>query len=208
MSETTHRAVRLALASLLAVALVAQLAVGMSRSGLTVVNFFSFFTVLSNTSAVVLLVLLAARPDRDASTRFAVFRGAVTVYMSVTGLVYALLLAPIAADVGVAEPWIDWSIHVIGPIAILADWIFDPPPSRLARNSIWAWLVFPAVYLVYSLVRGPVADWYPYPFLDPQEGGYGAVALWSVVVLVVILAFSYAYYWWANRTVQRRHATA
>jgi hypothetical protein len=201
MSETTHRALRLALSSLLTVALLSQLLIGLSRSeGLTVVRFFSFFTVLSNAAAVVMLVMLAARPDRDTSHRFSLFRGAVTVYMSVTGVVYALILAPNLADVAVPEPWIDWSIHVIGPIAVALDWIVFPPRTRIPAKGMLVWLAFPAVYVTYSLIRGPIVDWYPYPFLDPAEtGGYGAVAIWSLLVLVVILAFSFLYRWWANR---------
>lgn len=200
MNQTTHRGLRLALASLIAVALVSQLFIGMSGSNLSVVNFFSYFTVLSNTSAVVLLVLLAARPGRDDSLGFATFRGAVTVYMSVTGLVYAVILAPNLADVGVSEPWIDWAIHIIGPLAIALDWMFFRPPVRFPRRTLPVWLTFPAVYLAYSLIRGPVVDWYPYPFLDPVESnGYGGVALWSLVVLVVTLGFGLLYYWWANR---------
>jgi hypothetical protein len=45
-----------------------------------------------------------------------------------------------------------------------------------------------------------MADWYPYPFLDPAEsGGYEGVALWSLVVLTVILGVSFLTYWWVNR---------
>jgi hypothetical protein len=25
-------------------------------------------------------------------------------------------------------------------------------------------------WLAYTLVRGPIVDWYPYPFVDPREG--------------------------------------
>lgn len=200
MRETTHRAVRLALASLITVALAAQLLIGMSEGGLTVVNFFSYFTVLSNTASVVLLSILAFSPDADSRIGFALFRGAVTVYMAVTGLVYAVILAPNLADVAVPEPWIDWVIHVIGPLGVIADWFFDKPPLRLPRRSFWAWLGFPAAYVTYSLIRGPIAEWYPYPFLDPAEqGGYGGVAVMSAIVLVVIVAFSGLFYWWANR---------
>lgn len=199
MNQTIHRALRLATASLLSVALVSQLLIGMSRSDLSIGNFFSFFTVLSNTLAVIVLVMLAGRPGRDDSIGFATFRGAVTVYMSVTGLVYAVILAPGMADVAVPEPWIDWSIHVFGPVAMILDWMFFRPAVRFPVRTLWIWLVFPAVYLTYSLVRGPLANWYPYPFLDPAEsGGYGGVAVWSLVVLVVILGFSYFYYWWVN----------
>lgn len=199
MSRTLLRTLRLALASLLAVALVAQLAIGMSRSALTVVRFFSYFTVLSNAMAVVLLIMLAARPRRGASPRFAVFRGAITVYMSATGLVHALPIAPGAGDVGVSEPWIDWCIRVIGPIAMALDWIAHPPPVKVPVASLWIWPLFPAAYLGYSLIRGPFVDWYPYSFLDPAPGGYRTVAMSSGIVLVVISSLGYAYHWWANR---------
>ncbi len=200
MNETPLRSLRLALASLLTVALAAQLAIGMSRAELSVANFFSFFTILSNVSAVVMLVMLAFRPDRADGEAFSVFRGAVTVYMSVTGLVYATLLGPTGIDVGLTEPWVNWTLHILGPLALAVDWIVHRPGVRLPSRSWLIWLAFPAVYLVYPLVRGATIDWYPYPFLDPGEtDGYGGVALWSCVVLVVILAFGFGYQWWANR---------
>jgi hypothetical protein len=34
------------------------------------------------------------------------------------------------------------------------------------------------------MVRGAIAGWYPYPFLDPSDGGYGTVALYVVAILV------------------------
>jgi hypothetical protein len=82
---------------------------------------------------------------------------------------------------------------------VIADWIFEPPPVRIPGESLWIWLLFPAAYLGYSLIRGPLVDWYPYPFLDPAEGGYQEVTMWSGVVLVVILVLGYACYRWANR---------
>jgi len=200
MSVTTHRALRLTLASLLLVAMTAQLAIGMSRSGLTVVNFLSYFTILSNTLAMVLMAWLAFDPGRDSSPGFASFRGAVTVYMSLTGVIYAVVLAPVAVDLALTEPWVDWSLHVVGPIAVVLDWILDPPPVRLSTRALPAWLAFPAGYLAYTMIRGPIAHRYPYPILDPDEvGGYGAVAIWSIIVLVVILGFGALYLWWANR---------
>ncbi len=199
MSETIHRGTRLALASLLAVALTAQLLIGLSAD-LTVTNFFSYFTVLSNVGAAIVLFLLAARPGRDDARWFATVRGAVTVYMAVTGLVYATILYPQLADVAAPEPWIDMSIHVIGPIAVAADWLYDPPEVPLPAITVVYWLIFPAVYLAYSLIRGAIVDWYPYPFLDPeQSGGYGVVAIWSAIVLVVIVGFGYLFQWWARR---------
>jgi len=200
MSETTHRALRLTLASLLLVALVAHLAIGLSRNDLTVVEYFSLFTILSNTAAVVMLLLAATRPATLASDRFAVFRGAVTVYMTVTALVYAVVLAPTPFDIGLAEPWVNWSLHVVGPLLLTFDWLVDRPIERLSRSSVLVWLAFPIAYLGYTLGRGAVTGWYPYPFLDPAEtGGYGMVVLWSAAVAAITLGLGYGYHWWATR---------
>ncbi len=44
------------------------------------------------------------------------------------------------------------------------------------------------VLIVGGLVRGPIAHWYAYPFLDPRHegGGYGRVALYAVVLAVAM----------------------
>lgn len=200
MSETTLRALRLALASYLLGALVSHLAIGLSRSELTVVEFFSLFTVLSNALAVTMLILAATRPAVLSSDRFALFRGAVTLYMTITALAYAAVLATTSFDVGLAEPWVDWSLHVVGPLLVVLDWLVHRPGGDLSRNSVLVWLAFPTAYLGYTLVRGELTGWYPYPFLDPAEtGAYAMVAVWSAAALVITLGLGYGYQWWATR---------
>jgi membrane protease YdiL (CAAX protease family) len=64
---------------------------------------------------------------------------------------------------------------------------------------IFAWLAWPLVYLAYSLVRGAVVDWYPYPFLDPDEsGGYAGVAGYALAILAAFTAVGLALHWWAT----------
>jgi hypothetical protein len=93
---------------------------------------------------------------------------------------------------------------VIGPVAVAVDWFVSPPSAPIENSALAIWLLFPAVYLGYSLIRGSMVDWYPYPFLNPDEvGGYAGVALWSTVGLVVVLGFGYLYRWWVNRVVGR-----
>ncbi|MCI0679232.1 MAG: Pr6Pr family membrane protein [Actinobacteria bacterium] len=193
------RVIRLGMALLIAVAIVAQLASSNGRPGFDMFNFFSYFTIISNVVVCVLLALLAARPNRINDPRFAVFRGAATLYMAITGIVYAVLLAPIGADVDVTLPWVDSILHVIAPLWVVADWVIDPPRQPLRRNVFGVWLLFPALYLVYSLIRGAIVSWYPYPFLDPEEaGGYLAVAGVSLGVFVLTLALAALLRWWPD----------
>jgi hypothetical protein len=189
---TVLRVVRAAVAALVVVALAAQFVQGRRDNGLQAENFFSYFTVLSNCAAAVVLAVLAARPSLASAPRFAVARGAVTLYMVVTALVYAALLAPASADVGLTEPWVDAVVHEVAPVLVLLDWLIDPPGRRLSLRQVATWLIFPAVYLVYSLVRGPIADWYPYPFLDPDHstGGYALVGITSAGILVTVIVLA------------------
>jgi hypothetical protein len=181
-----------AVAALVVVALLTQFVQGRRSNGLQAENFFSYFTVLSNCAAAAVLAVLVVRPALAYAPRFALVRGAVTLYMVVTGLVYAVLLAPASADVGLTEPWVDAVVHEVAPILVLLDWLYDPPGRRLSVRAVAAWLIFPAVYLVYSLVRDPIANWYPYPFLDPDHGsnGYASVAVTSAAVLVTIIVLA------------------
>ncbi len=178
---------------LLALAIVAALATAYSS-----INFFFYFTVLSNILAAVLLAGLAVSPGWMSSN--GAFRGAVTLYMVITGMVYAVLLAPIEADVGLTDPWINYVLHSLGPAAILIDWLLFPPTVALARSALWWWLLFPAVYLTVTLIRGPIVDWYPYPFLDPGEvGSYLGVAGYSVGILLLFVGVGAFLRWWGNQ---------
>ena len=194
------RIARLVTAILIAAALTYQFGKSAQIETFDPINFFFYFTVLSNIAAAVLLAFEAVRPAAMSSPGSAVVRGAVTLYMAVTGLVYAVLLAPQAADVAVTSRWVDFVVHVVAPIVVVADWFVDPPRSRPTVAEAALWLVFPLVFLVVSLVRGPIVDWYPYPFLDPDENaGYGGVALTSLGILVVFLGIAAALRWWAGR---------
>lgn len=195
-----------AMAAAIAVAVVSQFVLELDRSSFRPYRFFCFFTILSNIAAVALLALLAVRPGLVADGRVGRVRGAITLYMAVTGVVYAVLLAPSAADVGLTEPWVDTVVHVIAPIVVVADWLLVTSSLRFSGAVLVAWLAFPLAYVTFALVHGAVTDWYPYPypFLDPGEaGGYAGVAVMSAVILVAIVALAAAIRWWAAHTAHR-----
>ncbi len=173
---------------------IAAMCVAITETKGSLVNFFSFFTIESNILAIVVLLIGGALDP--AGARWARLRGAATLYMVITGIVYAVLLAN--ADVGLIAAWVNSVLHQVTPIVLLADWILFPPWPRADRRTTayWrplAWLAFPLVYFAYSLSRGAAVDWYPYPFLDPRySGGYGRVALYAVVLTVVFALLALA----------------
>jgi hypothetical protein len=58
----------------------------------------------------------------------------------------------------------------------------------LGVRDLVQFLVFPAAYLAYSLLRGAQAGWYPYPFLNPTRvGEYGGVAVYAIGITMIFL---------------------
>jgi hypothetical protein len=180
---------------------IAAMCVAITDTTGSLVNFFSFFTIESNLLAIAVLLIGGVFDPR--SQRWAYVRGAATLYMVITGIVYAALLAN--QEVGLTAAWVDSAMHQVTPAVLLADWICFPPWSRASYRAALAWLAFPLVYLAYSLSRGAVVDWYPYPFLDPRHpGGYGRVAAFAVVLAVVMALLAVA----VNAIGRKRAASA
>lgn len=156
------------------------------------VNFFSFFTILSNVFVSIVFVLSAlylAQGKRPSPTDD-ILRGASVLYMTITGVVYAILLSGI--DVDLSLQWVNLQLHYIMPIVVVLDWLYQPQLSKLNLKRIIPWLLFPAIYLVYTLIRGPIVSWYPYPFLDPANvGGYGGVVVYCLGILGLLFVMSF-----------------
>jgi hypothetical protein len=172
---------------LLALAAIATQAISLSSLGIfNPGNFFSFFTILSNLIAAAVLLVAVARWRSERSRRLDLVRGGAVVYMAVTGIVYSLLLR--GADVDTALVWVNVVVHYLMPVVMVADWLIDPPAERITYGQGLLWLSFPFVWTIYTLIRGAIVTWYPYPFLDPTNGGYATVALYSLAILVVMFA--------------------
>ncbi len=153
-------------------------------------NFFSYFTIESNLiAATVLLTSAAAFYQKFDAKQLATLdslRGAATLYMVTTGIVFSVLLAGYDARTLTAVPWDNVVLHYIMPVALLVDWLFDTPHKRVPMRRAGLWLLFPLVYVAYSLIRGSVVGWYPYPFLNPMNNGYGGVVIVSLGIAATV----------------------
>lgn len=169
-------------------AIVTEIAVLIERGTFKPANFFSFFTIEGNILAIIVLFLGALAIVRGKSGfRMTMLRGATTLYILIVGIGFAILLSGLDNTRFTAVPWDNIVLHYIMPVVMLIDWIIDPPKVRIELGKVLYWLVFPIVYVVYTLARGVHVKWYPYPFLDPSIKGYGHIAM--MVALLLILGF-------------------
>ena len=120
------------------------------------------------------------------------FKGGVTLFLAITGLISYFVLAPEAADApavafGLTSGTIE---HEITPIAAFLDFLLLDAHRRLRLRHAAYWLGYLLAYCAFATVRGLVWDLgYPYGFIDLDELGWGGlgvnVAMYGVGFLVL-----------------------
>lgn len=158
-------------------------------------NLFSYFTIHSAFLLVlaVLLAMLHTASGRQEPGWLTGLRALSTTYTVVSGTVFAVLLAnaelfghlflvPLSSKV----------LHFVLPVYAVLDFLLAPGRNRLRWATTWVATVFPALWAVYTLVRGRMVHWYPYFFLDPAlVGGYRAVGTYALGLSMYILAVAF-----------------
>lgn len=190
---------------------------GVTNIALSITNFFSFFTIQSNVATVAVTGIgayLLATNRRPKPQWFNTLFAAVATYMIVTGIVYNLLLRGIELPQGSTLGWSNEILHVVGPLWMLIDWLFAPGRVSVPWKKLWLILIFPIVWAVYTLVRGPLTPnevtgqpyWYPYPFLNPNlsENGYLSVAFYVILIAAIIGGVAAGVIWWSRRGERQR----
>jgi hypothetical protein len=145
------------------------------------------------------LLYAASRWRRPATATLDWLRGAAVVYLVVTMVIYNVLLAT-----GDPMTWTNAIVHVLLPIYLVIDWLLDPPGARIGWRRGILWLAYPTLYIVYTLARGALVSWYPYPFFDLNANDAATVALYTVGLyafgLIVIAGVTLSGNWlWERR---------
>jgi hypothetical protein len=146
-----------------------------------------YFTVQSNLIAMTYFAgcvywMIQRRDPAPAAPRL---RGAVTLWIMITGLVAHVLLnhganpLPGLVHGNVMANWATFAVHYVVPVMVLLDWLLFPPHRVAPLADLGWWLLFPLGYALIALGRAVVYPGfvtpYPYYFLDPTGHGYGWV---------------------------------
>lgn len=172
---------------------------------------FSFYTVQSNVLCLVwvaALIWATVRGLRRAGTRgtstpSARWSAAVMMAITVTMLVYLVVLVPatfVQDSTYVPFSFTDNLIHIITPCLLIVDWLLFVPKGELRVLDPVRWAVIPYCYLLFAAVYGGLGGEFapgqhvPYPFLNVAEHGLLGV-VWRVALLTVALVgVGYVYF--------------
>lgn len=121
-------------------------------------------------------VLLAVRPTGLDGVVWPVARLDSLICMTVTGLVFVTVLRGIEELIGL-RVLTDVVFHYFAPLAAVVGWVLFGPRPAISRRTLALALIFPLAWVAYTLVRGEIVSWYPYPFINVAERGYARVAV-------------------------------
>ncbi len=176
---------------------------------------FMYFTIQSNIAIAVIcavggILLLRGRP---AGKAWAVVKLAGTVSITLTGVVFVVMLAPVLGNRA-------WNVqntltHVVVPAAAVADFFVAVSGTGIRRKNVLFVAIPPLLYVIYAGI-GYVRGWefargqnYPYFFLNwgspagafgfSKELPYLGCAWWLLVLLAFLIAVGWCYAALADR---------
>lgn len=185
----------------LTVTLIAQCILTASE-GRSLANTFSYFTIQSNVLVLVTSAILCLGPQPSGALWWRLLRLSALVGITVTGIVYALFLARSVHLTGLASVY-NQVFHHLSPLLTVVGYVVIEPRQGFRRRDL-AFLGWPALWLVYTMVRGaffdprftgfaPKPSNYPYPFLDPTQAPpaeiIGSIAVVFALLLVVGIGY-------------------
>ena len=156
-------------------------------------EYFVFFSIDSSifAGAVGLVgawVLLSGKKETE---RQQTIRLVATVSMIIVGVVYHALLGDSAvdpADIGYEWPVIpNLVIHTWAPIAVTIEYLISVRGSVPKwRKALWV-VVYPLVWLTFSVVRGLLDNWWPYWFINPNS----EIGVSGMITYILIIASAF-----------------
>lgn len=155
------------------------------------VRFFSFFTITTNSVVFICsaMLLFGGKSAMNAFFRKCTTITAITVYILIVGIVFNLLLRSIV-DLQGHHRIVSEIFHVVVPILFFFFWLFFVSPEKISFKTIWFWLLYPIIYMIYTLFHGFISSFYPYPFIDVTKLGLQTALINGIFVLIAFVVLS------------------
>jgi hypothetical protein len=186
--------VRIAAGASVLAAIATQITDKVLNNAFVPTEYFSYVTIESSLMNIVALIIggfFALKYSRDTELLTTV-RMSLVAYAVIVGVVYNVLLRDIPVIGYVSTiTWPNEVIHVVIPVVLVVEWLLAPGRAQLSFRRIGFAVTYPLAWVAFTLVRGPLTGWYPYPFLEPDgSGGWPSVWLYviGIAAFIVIMA--------------------
>ena len=154
------------------------------------IEYFGFFTVISNLLvAVVFIIMLAAYNKRTMFWHYVLM--SMLMSISATALTYNLVLVPVGGSNMVFSDYPNFVIHLLSAILVFGNYFIFEKKGIFKFSHVRAGLIIPFVYYLASLSIGYIIDSYPYFFMRPDVVGWPMVFIIFGALMGLLFLFGY-----------------
>ena len=168
----------------------------------TTIRFFSYFTILTNLIVAVYLTSVFLAKGRITMVEKPGTLTAITVYITLVGLTYQVLLRNTWNPQGL-QRIVDELLHSVVPVLVIIYWSCYEKTKHIRYAAMLIWAIYPLVYFVFVLLRGPSSHFYPYPFVDVSTLGMPAVLINAAGIVVLFFSLSALFIFIGQRFINR-----
>jgi len=151
------------------------------------IDFVSYFTNTTGIIVTAVAILALVRPASRLAQPGAVT--AVAIYMLVVCVTYETLLR---GELHGLMVFTSLALHELLPVLVALLWLLFTPKRDLRWTEPLGWLVYPALYVAWTLARGAVIHRYPYFFANVDQLGYPRALATAFSFLATFYVFGLA----------------
>ena len=168
----------------------------------------SYYTLQSNIICCIgfIGVLITELRKNNKSDVYYLVKGAITIAILITGLTYALALAPVGFEMDFKQKELastaisNLLVHLISPSLVILDYFLFDEKGNFKWFYPLVWLFIPYDYLLYVYTYSSSGGTFysiggskkfAYFFLDYEKIGISGVAMWIIGITACILLISY-----------------
>lgn len=168
---------------------------------------FSYYTNLSNLLCIIFFIFYIIKMllnfNNLEHNYYKKMKGAVTLIITVTTLVYNFILRPFMTDMdGVMDlnSIGNYIVHLILPIMVILDYfLFDEKGLYTKKDPLY-WIILPFIYWIFICIRAKIGkpftytnSPYPYFFLDIDAFGLPQIIINVILAIILIIILGYIY---------------
>ncbi len=115
-------------------------------------------------------------------------KGAITVYITVTFAVFAVMLSSLYHPTGI-DSFLSLCSHYLIPILFVADWFLSETEVDYKWRYLGYWIIYLLSYLVFTIIYAQITNNYLYPFLNIENLGLSKFIFNTSILIFVALFF-------------------
>lgn len=162
----------------------------------TVKGALIYYTVQSNLLCFIfyfIIILLYILNKLKKNSIYYVFKGMVTMSMTITMIVYQLFLSSNGAYAG--HEFTSMLVHLIVPLLTIFDYIIFGEKGNLKKTYPCIWTLTLVFYLIFDIIYVCLGgkfnnlNSYPYFFLNMDKYGFNGVVINCLIIYILFLTF-------------------